>query len=338
MRAGYPRGRRLDASAVTTALGSRRHGAADPVGLKRISGATHDRSGSRRPESGPLARCIVPALVFALVSQGCFIVAVSTHQEPVLIAGPRAPIIAPADLTRFLVAVGLVPLLLVIVGPPWSFALTPSWTIQQLVVIALAGVGLGVTSARPAQGLAGVTLGILVGLAVDLWWLAGWVGPFDQGFVTLLPRSEWRSRLIGAALSLLGVISAGYLVGAVVLRPLRDRSPRELRRPTVAEAVAVGLAVVGAPVLALVMASAAASSALVVLRWGPGSDGRCLRRFDRRWIPPSFDPDRHGSDVISRLTQRKSGPVLSHGQKAWPPGQPHLRSRTTRPAVSSQAA
>jgi hypothetical protein len=181
-----------------------------------------------------------------------------------LIAVPRSPIVAPADLTRFLLAFGSVPLLLVSVSPPWSFALTPSWSLQQLGLIALAGVGMGVTSGRPAQGLAGVTLGCLLGLTVDLWWLSGWVGPYDQGFVTLMPKTEWRSSLLSATLSLLGAAAAGFLAGALVLRPVRGRSMRSTPRPTRTEAAAYGVAVIGAPLLALGIALAAASWALVV--------------------------------------------------------------------------
>ena len=83
-------------------------------------------------------------------------------------AGARPPLVASLDLARPLVAFGLVPILFVGLGPPWSFALTPTWSNQQLVIIASAGVGLGAIAGRPAQGLAGVTLGILPGLAVDL--------------------------------------------------------------------------------------------------------------------------------------------------------------------------
>jgi len=55
-----------------------------------------------------------------------------------MIAGPRQPIVAPADLIRF-VAFGMVPLLfpksLARDVPPWSFALTPTWSTEQLVFI-----------------------------------------------------------------------------------------------------------------------------------------------------------------------------------------------------------
>jgi len=186
----------------------------------------------------------------------------------IAIAGRRLPIVAPADLTRFLVAFGLVPLLLARDFardvPPWSFALTPTWSTEQLVFTALAGAVLGVTSGRPAHGLAGVALGILLGLAADLWWLADQVRPYDQTFVTMLPQAEWHSRLTGSALTLFGAVSAGFLVGAVVRRLVRDRSGSPLRRPTRSEGIAIGLAVIGGQLLALGIASVSASSALLV--------------------------------------------------------------------------
>lgn len=114
------------------------------------------------------------------------------------------------------------------------------------------------------HGLAAVTLGILLGLAADLWWLAGQVSPLDQTYVSMLSPTEWRSRLTGSALALLGAVSVGFLVGSVVRRLARDRSGPTLRRPTGSETVAIGLAVIGGPLLALGIASAAASSALLV--------------------------------------------------------------------------
>ena len=69
--------------------------------------------------------------------------------------------------------------------------------------------------------------------------------------------------MLWAALSLLGVISAGFLVGAVVRR-VGDHSLRSQRRPTGGEAVAIGLAAVGAPLFALGIASVASSGALLV--------------------------------------------------------------------------
>jgi hypothetical protein len=185
-----------------------------------------------------------------------------------VIAPARRPIVAPVDLTRFLVAFGLVPLLFAREFerdvPPWSFALTPSWATGQLVFIALAGAVLGVTSSRPAHGVAAVALGVLLGLVADLWWFASWVKPYDQTFVTMLPHAEWRSRLTVSALALLGSVSAGFVVGAVVSRLVPDPTGFRLRRPTSSEAVAFGLALVGGPILALGIVLAAASSALVV--------------------------------------------------------------------------
>lgn len=148
--------------------------------------------------------------------------------------------------------------------PPWSFALTPTWSPEQLAFIALAGAVLGLTSGRAAVGLAGVALGTLLGLAADLWWIAGFVKPEDQAFVTLLPQAEWRSRLIGSALALLGVVCAGYVVGAGVRWLIRDRSGPPFRRPAGPELVAILVAVIGGPLLALGISSAAASSGLVV--------------------------------------------------------------------------
>lgn len=186
-----------------------------------------------------------------------------------MIARPRQPIDAPADVTRLLVAFGLVPLLLGqvdpgLTSPPWSFALAPTWSIAQLGLIALAGAVLGVTSSRPAHGLAGVTLGILLGLAADLWWLAGQVTPDDQAFVSFLSPTVWRSSLTGSALALFGAVSAGFLVGVVVRRLRQGRSGPPLRRPTGSEAAAIGVGVISGPLLALAIASAGASSALLV--------------------------------------------------------------------------
>src|SRR4249920_32948 len=62
-------------------------------------------------------------------------------EGPVLIAPRPAPIVAPVDLARLFLVVGLVPLLLVLDGPPWSFTLTPGWSVQQLAFMAVAGVG-----------------------------------------------------------------------------------------------------------------------------------------------------------------------------------------------------
>ncbi len=183
-------------------------------------------------------------------------------------AVPRQPIVHPADRTRFLVAFGLVPLLLARDLQrghlPWSFALMPTWSMEQLALIGLAGAVLGVTSGRPAPGLAGVALGILLGLAVDLWWLAGWVKYYDQSLVTMLPQAEWTAHLTRSALELLGVVAGSFLVGAIVRRLIRDRSGPPLRRPTRSEIVAFGLAAIGGPLLSLGIAAAAASSALVV--------------------------------------------------------------------------
>lgn len=196
-------------------------------------------------------------------------------------AGPRQSIVAPADLAGFLVTFGLVPLLLASefvgrIGPPaqdyepavmndpWSYALTPTWSLEQFVFVALAGAVLGWTANRPAPGLAAAGLGILLGLSADLWWLAGFVKPEDQTFVTMLTQAEWHSRLGGSALGLLGAVSAGFLIGAVI-RALIRSGPRRLRsRPTRPEAFALGLAIIGGPLMAIGIASVAASSALVV--------------------------------------------------------------------------
>jgi hypothetical protein len=186
-----------------------------------------------------------------------------------LTAGPARPIVAPVDLTRFLIAAGLVPLLFVrvdptLVGPPWSFALTPGWSLSQLLFIAVAGGVLGVTSSRPAHGLAAVTLGVLAGLALDLWWFAGQVTAIDQAFVTLLARDEWWSRTAGSAIVLAGAMALGFLVGAVARWMIRGRGLASFPRPNRSEAAAIGVAAIGAPVLALAIAFAGAASPIVV--------------------------------------------------------------------------
>jgi hypothetical protein len=197
-------------------------------------------------------------------------------------AGSRQPIVAPADLTRFFVAFGLAPLLLasqfvgrtgppaavgepaILGGLPWTFALTATWSLEQLVFIILAGAALGLTSGRPAQGLAAAGLGILLGMAADLWWFAGWVRAEDQTFVTMLPQAEWRSRLIASGLGLIGAVSAGFVIAAVGRWFARHRPLVSLRTATRSEFASVGVAMIGGPLLALGIASAAASSALVV--------------------------------------------------------------------------
>ena len=178
------------------------------------------------------------------------------------------PTPAPAGLAPFFFASGVVPLALasdfVRNVPPWPFGLLPGWSTEQLAFFLLVGTILGLTSSRPAIGLAGVAIGSLLGLAADLWWLTGFVRPEDQTFVSLLPQDEWRSRLAGAALALVGVVAVGFLVGAVVRWLVRDRSrpPRLRLRPT--ELAPIAAAVIGGPVLPLVIAMVAASSALVV--------------------------------------------------------------------------
>jgi len=148
--------------------------------------------------------------------------------------------------------------------PPWSFGLAPSWSAEQLGFFVLAGAILGLTSSRPATGLLGVAIGSLLGLAVDLWWLTGFVRPEDQAFVSLFPQAEWRSLLSGSALALVGAVSAGFSVGAAVRWLVRGRSRSRRRRPASASLVALGVTLIGGPLLALAIASAAASSALVV--------------------------------------------------------------------------
>ncbi len=192
-----------------------------------------------------------------------------------------APLVAPIDLARFLLAVGLAPLLLVLDRPPWSFTLTPDWSVQQLAVIAIAGVGLGLLPGRPAQGLAAVGFGSLTGLAFDLWWLAGWVKPYDQDFVTTIAVDAWRQSLISAGSALVGVLWAGFLVGAIVARVVRGGALPERRRPTRAEATAAGLAVIGAPLLVAGLAMMAGSSGARHARRRPDPVGLDLARGDR---------------------------------------------------------
>lgn len=178
------------------------------------------------------------------------------------------PLIVPADLARFLVAFGLPPLLLAREFarglPPWTIALTPGWSADQIIVSGLVAAVLGATTPRPAHGLAAVALGTLLGLAADLWWFAGWVQPDDQAFVTMLPRAEWQSRMTMAALLLLASVGAGFLLGATVRVARHDRPGISVRRPTRPEVLAVGLAVIGGWILALGLGATAATSPLVV--------------------------------------------------------------------------
>jgi hypothetical protein len=175
---------------------------------------------------------------------------------------------APVDVAQFFLAFSLVPLILardfVRDVPPWSFAMTPSWSAEQLGFFVLAGAILGLISSRPATGLVGVAIGSLLGLAADLWWLAGFVRPEDQGFVSLLPQAEWRSRLAGSALALVGAVSAGFSMGAAVRWLVRGRSRSPLPRTAGAQLMSLGAAVIGGPLLALAIAWAAATSGLVV--------------------------------------------------------------------------
>jgi hypothetical protein len=213
--------------------------------------------------------------------------------------------VAPADVAQLLFGFGLVPLVLardfVRDVPPWSFGLTPGWAAEQLGFFVLAGAILGLTSSRPATGLAAVAIGILLGLAADLWWLTGFVRPEDQDFVSLLSQAEWRSRLIVSALALVATVSAGFSVGAVVRRLVRDRSRRPRLRPAATDLVAVGVALIGGPLLAFGIASAAASSALVVpdgsqvqtVRFSAGTitvDPSVLRPGQTRFLC-LFEPD-----------------------------------------------
>lgn len=180
----------------------------------------------------------------------------------------RGLTVAPADVAQFLVAFSLVPLVLawdfVRNVAPWTFGLTPSWSSEQLGFFVLAGAILGLTSSRAATGLAAVAIGSLLGLAADLWWLAGFVRPEDQGFVSLLPQVEWRSRMEGSALALVGAVCAGFSIGAAVRWWARGRSRGPVRRPAGASLVALGVTAIGGPILALAITSSAASSGLVV--------------------------------------------------------------------------
>jgi len=197
---------------------------------------------------------------------------------------------APADVARFLIAFGIAPLVLVSSGltgdgRTWSFVLTPGWSFGQLFLIALAGTALGATSGRPAHGLAAVTLGTLLGLGADLWWLAGFVKPYDQTFVTTLPLAVWRSDMVRAALAMLGLVIAGYATGAVARRFLMRAYGLTARpRPTNDDAVALGVAFVGGSLLAVGITVAAASSALVV------PDGAQIQTVDVSRGNISMDP------------------------------------------------
>jgi hypothetical protein len=175
------------------------------------------------------------------------------------LTGPeRSPGIAPLDVARFLVAFGLVPVLLVRSNPTWSFALDPTWSTGQLAFIALAGLVLGLGGGRLSFGLAGITIGALLGLGVDVAYLAGWVKPYDQTFVSLLPAAEWRSRLLVSALLLAGTAAASFAIGWVASRLIRERRARRAprsRRPAASDAIAITLAVVAVPLLALGIAT-----------------------------------------------------------------------------------
>jgi hypothetical protein len=172
------------------------------------------------------------------------------------LTGPeRSPGIAPLDVARFLVALGIVPVLLVRSNPTWSFALDPTWSTGQLAFIALAGLVLGLGGGRLSFGLAGITIGALLGLGVDVAYLAGWVKPYDQAFVSLLPAAEWRSRLLVSALLLAGTAAASFAIGWVASRLVRERRTPRLRRPAGSDVIAVTLAVVAVPLLALGIAT-----------------------------------------------------------------------------------
>lgn len=176
--------------------------------------------------------------------------------------------VAPPDVAQFLVAFGLVPLVLardfVRDVPPWSFGLTPDWSVDQLGFFIVAGAMIGVVSRRPETGLAAVALGSLLGLAADLWWLAGFVRPEDQAFVSQLPQAEWRIRLVWSAVALLVGVAAGFSIGAVIRWLVRGQPRSGLRRRAGAMLAGIGLTVFGGPLLALAIAWTAASSGLVV--------------------------------------------------------------------------
>jgi hypothetical protein len=176
--------------------------------------------------------------------------------------------VAPLDVAQFLVAFGLVPLVLarhfVRDVPPWSFGLMPDWSIDQLGFCVLAGAIIGAVSRRPETGLAAVALGSLLGLAADLWWLAGFVRPEDQAFVSQLPQAEWRIRLVWSAVALLVGVAAGFSIGAVTRWLVRGQPRSGLRRRAGAMLGGIGLTVFGGPLLALAIAWTAASSGLVV--------------------------------------------------------------------------
>jgi hypothetical protein len=170
--------------------------------------------------------------------------------------GPeRSPGNAPLDVARFLVAFGLVPVLLVRSNPIWSFALDPTWSTGQLAFMALAGLVVGLGGGRLSFGLAGITIGALLGLGVDVAYLAGWVKPYDQTFVSLLPAAEWRSRLLVSALLLAGTAAASFTIGWVASRLVREHRAPRLRRPAGSDVIAVALAVIAAPLLALGIAT-----------------------------------------------------------------------------------
>jgi hypothetical protein len=156
-----------------------------------------------------------------------------------------------------------VPVLLVRSNPTWSFALDPTWSTGQLAFIALAGLVLGLGGGRLSLGLAGITIGALLGLGVDVAYLAGWVKPHDQTFVSLLPAAEWRSRLVESALLLAGVAAGCFVIAWAASWLVRERRAPDLRRPAGSDLIAVALAVVAVPLLTLGIA-ADTGAALVV--------------------------------------------------------------------------
>jgi len=181
-------------------------------------------------------------------------------------------LVVPGDVALFLVAFGVVPLVLAILSPhesqrgtvePLSFAQVPTWSITQVVAFVLAGGLLGWSATRLARGLAAVGLGIVLGLAVDLWWFAGWV---ERSGPSTLPEGEWLASLAASALILVGALYAGFALSAVARR--LTRGGRSLGSPTKPDLVAAAVALVAVPLLALTVAAAAASSPLVAPRGG----------------------------------------------------------------------
>src|SRR5215213_3969046 len=140
---------------------------------------------------------------------------------------PPPRLVVAADVAAFGVAFGVVPLVLALLAPPdpargrravWALALEASWSPLQIIAIVLTAAVLGWLAWGRVQGWAAVALGMVLGLAVDLWWFGTWA---ERGFVSILPQDEWRLRMVASTLTLIGAAGAGFFVAAAVRRVFR---------------------------------------------------------------------------------------------------------------------